>query len=743
MRRLIKYFPWLILAFTVLFNSWFLLPELAARAPEFNDNNFHYSLCVSMNREFESGGDPLDHWVPYWSFGFPVFHHYQHLPHLIVVLTYRLLWQKLSLFFVFHLYNFLLLAAFPVILYYSLRRMRFLRLEAACAALFSLTLNCSGGYGFELGSFLWGGFGIFSQLWAMCLLPLALSSVYRTLEDDKHYFLSVILLFALANSQVMFGFTALLTSLIFLFVRWERAEIVKRAKRLGLVLAFFFLLIAYFLVPILLDSPYHAHSSYDFPEKWDSYGALPVITRFLNGDLLDAGRLPVATVATAAALLLALSRRAFKYRFAAAGFLLWFLLYFGRPAWGWLIDLLPLASALHLHRFVAMVHFFSLVLLGVGLAALFTFTRKHFKFPVAVALLAVLAAPVYWDRFCYYENNTTWLRDSKTGYDRDKDDFNAVLGRIRRLPPGRVYPGRRENWGENFKIGHAAVLYYLAPEELPAISSLPFTWALPGDFTTQFDQGRPAHFDLFNLRYVIAEPGSPLPAFVKEKKIGRHGRFLLYQVRTTGYFALVRSPLAVYGDKNSVWNLMTMWLRSRQVENKQYISIFFDRKAHPGYRDYIILDDRFGFWRLAPGQKIARPPGRPESIYELEADLKKWPAAGPFLGVISAERAGKNEFSARVKAGQECFLLFKMTYHPGWHAYVDGVEREKVMLSPGLLGVPVAAGAHDVKFVYRAPRWKAWLLLAGLAAVAGLFIWERRRRNVAATFRSPETRVET
>ena len=93
-----------------------------------------------------------------------------------------------------------------------------------------------------------------------------------------------------------------------------------------------------------------------------------------------------------------------------------------------------------------------------------------------------------------------------------------------------------------------------------------------------------------------------------------------------------------------------------------------------------------------------------------------------------SEDPGKNEFSGRVKADKDCLLLFKMTYHPGWHAYIDGKEKDKVILSPGFIGVKINKGIHQVKFVYLAQSWKTPLLFVGLFSLAALFLWERKRK---------------
>jgi len=148
-----------ILLFAVSFHAILLFPEITTLSPDLNDSILHYSLCVSMKSEIKTGGNPIDHWVPYWCLGYPVFHYYQYLPHLIITSIYSLLLKKVSMFFIFHIVIYLLVVFYPLILYYSLRKMRFPRMVSAFAALFSLTMSNITGYGLELSSYTWRGHG--------------------------------------------------------------------------------------------------------------------------------------------------------------------------------------------------------------------------------------------------------------------------------------------------------------------------------------------------------------------------------------------------------------------------------------------------------------------------------------------------------------------------------------------------------------------------------------------------------
>lgn len=726
-----------LLVFVTLFHAILLFPELAESSPDLNDNVFHYSLCVSMNGEIETGGAPLDHWVPYWCAGYPIFHYYQHFPHLMVVSAYQLLLKKVSMFFIYHLFIYLLLVLYPLIVYYSLRKMRLDSLPAAGAAVFSLAMSNINGYGLEIGSFTWRGQGLYAQLWATFLLPLALSSIYTTMNENKHYFRSVIFLFCLTLSQIQFGLMAILTSFLFLpclktasqtgsirdLMDLDWGEIFKKFKRLTVILVFFSVAVAYLIVPMQMDSQYYTNGNYISPETTNSFGARYIITQFINGKLLDHGRWPIATALVIVGLLFSLGVRSPGNLWVAAGFIFWFLLYFGRPTWGLILDIIPFSSTLQLLRLISMVHFFSAILAGIGLMALYEKIKLKANWIAAFCLIILLLYPVFRERFLFLQLNNDWLRSNKISYQKEKQDLGSMLDAIKKAPPGRVYPGSRTNWGGNFKIGQTAVMYFLSEKEIPDIGFTPFSWALPADFSLNFTEWNPSHYDLFNVKYVLAEKGINFSSFIEEIK--RYGRFRLYSVKTTGYFDLVESPIALYGDKDSIWNIMLLWMRSSLISKKQYISIFFDRDHHTGYQDYLTLKDRWSFWRSG---KLKRS-GDARNLFSMDDPLRtsQYPEATP--GAVISEIAGKDRFSCKVKADKDCFLLFKMTYHPGWHAYIDGKEKDKVMLSPGMIGVKLNKGEHSVKFIYSAQKWKMPLFYIGMFSLLALFGWERKRKK--------------
>ncbi|MCA9662132.1 MAG: hypothetical protein KC486_27590 [Myxococcales bacterium] len=78
-------------------------------------------------------------------------------------------------------------------------------------------------------------------------------------------------------------------------------------------------------------------------------------------------------------------------------------------------------------------------------------------------------------------------------------------------------------------------------------------------------------------------------------------------------------------------------------------------------------------------------------------------------------RRGRNHLTLEVDAPGPGLVVSAEVWHPGWRAWIDGVEVEVHRVNHLLRGVAVDAGVHRVEFAYR-PRSLPWV--AGLYALA-------------------------
>ena len=78
---------------------------------------------------------------------------------------------------------YLLLALWPVSVYWGARLFGLSRWTAAAAAAVSPFLASAAGIGYETKAYVWVGYGVWTQLWASWTLPLAWGFTYRALSS--------------------------------------------------------------------------------------------------------------------------------------------------------------------------------------------------------------------------------------------------------------------------------------------------------------------------------------------------------------------------------------------------------------------------------------------------------------------------------------------------------------------------------------------------------------------------------
>ncbi|MDB5059501.1 MAG: hypothetical protein JWO59_2973, partial [Chloroflexi bacterium] len=465
-----RIFARLLLIWAVVFNLYELAPEVTIRAPMLNDGVMHLLGFQRAVDALAVGQDPTDPWLATIDLGYPLFHFYQHLPFVVPALVYMPLRGLFSTADFFHWTIYLLLSIFPLSIYWSMRRFGFPRLAAAFSGLVASLVSTNGLYGFELGSYVWSGFGLYTQIWGMLLLPPALAQCYTTLRNGNGYFWAVLLLAASTLSHLVFGYIGLVSVVLFTFLpalqwplRATLAELLwRRIKRLAILLALVGVVTAYFFVPLLQDAAYQNRTVW-FPSTfYDSYGYQWVLGTLARGGLFDYNRFPTLTLLAAAGLVVCLRRwRRARYRVPVVLAVVWLLLYFGRSTWGVLMDfLVPMSGNVTLARFIEGVQLGGLYLIGLAIALpwLWAAIRRNYA---ALALLAGLTAlllfPVYQERVTYLSQNAQWMEQSKTAYEAQQKEVTALVTWLRQAPPGRVYAGLGAQWGRKYTVGAVPV----------------------------------------------------------------------------------------------------------------------------------------------------------------------------------------------------------------------------------------------------------------------------------------------
>lgn len=716
----------------MLFSAIALLPELTVPVPSNNDDATHFLLVQRASEALANGENVLDHWVPELELGWPWFIYYQPLPALAVVFLHRALFGLADLLTVFNAVRYVLLVGLPITVFWSLRRMGMAAPGAAMAAAVSPLLSGDFRYGFDYDSYIWRGFGMFTQLAAMHLSFATLGVAWSSLRSRKRSDVVwlALALAALVLTHLIYAYMMAITLGVLALVGAEsRADIARRFVRLVAAGVPAALLSAWLWLPFITQPAFLGASPYLQPEKYDSYGAPKILGWLLSGDLLDHGRLPVITALLALGIVAAVVLRlAPLARTALVLFVLWLVLYFGRPTLDGLVSLFPMHDGLLMHRFIGSVELFAIVLIGIGAA--WTYERatsplpsaiaKRFTFSVTIsrpvrlaltgALALLLLAPAIAERASFYSSNTTWMRQTQAAIDSDAD-ARTILSSLRSRPPGRVFAGLRStDYGPlmDFGIPFNSVRFsdLLVFSGIPVVAAPYSSLSLNADLVWDFALDRPEDYQLFDVRYVVAPTVTPMPPFLQP--ITRTTRYVLYAAPTTGY--------AVYGaiiDRESVRTQRGLFALNRPWFNgTDPAALRFHRFDFPAPTDATTAEESAGCTRPA----------------------------------YTYERVQPSRIDVVVGCPAPSTLVFKVTYHPNWHVTVDGRDVDAFMVSPSFVGVSLPAGDHFVTAEYRSTPVKAPLLalaLFVLVVMVAVPFAPRLRPRVTVLYREISARARS
>ncbi len=713
----------------VVFNLVLLSPEVRGGIFFFNDTVLHMLLIDMAVEAITKGQNVTDPWQGTMNMGTPVFHYYQHLPHVAVALVHVLTFEAIPVVTLVKWASYLLLSAFPLSIYWSLRRFGFSKLTAAMGGIVSplvASLDAAdlvelyGGLDYD--SYTTRGWGLFTQLWAMVLLPPALALGYRVLRDGQGYFWATLLLASTFMSHLMFGYIAFITLGGLTFIQLSRLDHPRSIpavmwvqwRRLMILVLLVAVVTSYFLIPFFLDRQYFNIRFFLEPVLRDSLGYSAVLEGLFKGSLFDFERLPSITILVLAGFVLCVVRwREERYLIPAAIFLLWLLLYFGRSTWGPLIDVLPMSRYIQMHRFIAGVHLGGILLAAIALAAAWRWaisrTQLWYLVPV-LALTLLFLLPVYFERRSYLSDNAFVVEETREALAAEDGNLSGLFERLDQLPPGRIYAGQwgSGNWGEQYRVGFAHMFALLYTEGVDMVGATYHRYSLSSEVVQNFDETAWEQYNLFNVRYVVAPEKQKFPAFVKPlQKFGRHN---LYEVETSGYFDLVGSDLVFEGDRTDFYPAASTWIASDLPVAKQHPAISLGGSSLAG--PPLPLSE-------APSLIPLGIPSGPSSV-------------GPSRGIVLSEDVGRDFFVAKVDVARESMLLLKTNYHPNWRVTVDGVTVDKVMLMPGFLGVQLTRGEHEVRFEYQPRRLRTVLLGLGLLTLLLIPVGERRAPAVSS-----------
>jgi Gpi18-like mannosyltransferase len=711
-----RWAPIALVGLTCLFCLVILRGETSP-APNLNDSAFHLQMVRWADGQIGEGRVPLDGWYPYLSLGSAQFHHYQSLPHTLTAYAARATGTSDEHTYLW--FQYLLLAIWPIAVYCGARLLRWGPWTAAAAAAISPLIVSAPGYGYEHGSYTWRGYGVYSQLWAMWLLPLAWGLTWRAVTMGKRFGVASAALALTIACHFITGYLALLTVGVWVLV--AGAGLVTRIGRAAVVAGGSLLIALWVLVPLVGDTRWTNRSEYYQGTFYnDSYGARKVLGWLFTGRLFDDGRFPVITLLFYAGTVLCVvrARRDPRARALLGAFALSLVLFFGRPTLGPVLNLLPGFGDAQIHRFVMGVHLSGIFLAGVGLAwllgTMYRVVRARapsLRAPEAGAAAVLLGvgvlAPAWTERASYDRHGAELIRAQRAADASAGRDLDQLIAIVQARGGGRVYAGLRANWGRDFKVGFVPVYAWLAARDADAIG---FTFrtiaSLSTDVEAAFDERNPAQYQIFNIRYLLL-PSDRRPS-VPAKFLAGSGRYRLWEVRTGGYFQVVDRSRPVAADRTNLQAATRAFRESNLASQNIYPGVAFGGGA-----------------AAAPTFAGASPPdGSPGRVIWQRDVLRN----GVFL--------------ASVEANRPAVVLLKASYDPRWTVTVDGVRAKPTMMAPSLAGVEVPRGKHLVWFRYKPYGGYPLLLAIGAIVLLALALVPRRAAiRRAIRFRRPDTQV--
>ena len=681
-----------------------LLPELTIAVPSNNDDATHFLLIQRMSEALARGENPIDFWVPQVELGFPWLVYYQPLPALVVVGIHRLLLGVADLLTVFDAVRYALLVGFPLTVFWSLRRMGLPAIGAAVAAGAAPLLSGDFRYGFDYDSYVWRGFGLYTQLAAMHLSFVVLAVMWNMLRSRERTTLvwGSLAITALILTHLIYSYMMAITLLVVVVAGAEtRRDVLRRLARYVIAGVPAAVATAWLWYPFLSQTAYAGVSPYLQPEKYDSYGAGAILGWLVTGDLIDHGRLPVITALLTLGIVAAAVTRTVLARTALALFVVWLMLYFGRPTLGPLVSLLPMHDSLLMHRFIGSVELFAIVLIGVGAAWCADFARlaaSPRRLAVAAIVAVVLLVPAMVERAQFYSLNTRWMGQTMDAISADAD-ARTIVAAIRDQPAGRVFAGLRSTGfgarGMDFAIPFNSVRFsdLLIFEMIPVVASPYSSASLNADLFWDFDSNKPEDFQLFDIRYVVAPSDAVMPAFLRP--ILRTPRYVLFAAPTTGY-----ATYAEIVDRRAVASQTALFAVNRPWFDGSDVAARFHRFDYP----------------------VRGEDGLAEALPTCSAPRYAY------------ERAQPDRLDLIVGCPERSALVLKTTFHPNWHVTVDGAEAQTFMASPSLIGLVLEPGQHFVSAEYRSTPVKAPLLGLGVLLLAAelAYAWRAPLRRWSA-----------
>jgi hypothetical protein len=690
-----------------------------------DDLSFHFAESARIADCLRVGD--FDLWNPSANGGYASAYYYQVIPQLASAIP--------AAMFGHHLFWFQLSIVLPLILAPA-AAYRGLRIMGATPWQSALGAFC---VAFTNGESRWGGgnagtfqVGLYTQTWALAAFPLALGHAARWMQHAKglapavawgaFVFLCHPFAGATLGLSVFMGwlaYDAVVGIAILLGISFGRAGgpvgrlIIDRTEHLrqphagramfhelarGGILAVL-LLITW--LPVLLPLVVDKDGFGGFPHRvGDEVGpGFAVLWQWVyKGDVLDFApkmlgwRVPVITVAVPICLVFA---RGPMFRWLWPGAILFFMLLGLGPHMGKIgDDIFPPVRALGAMQCV--------LAMGVGAGAMILGAKlwelvgrwPHKAYGLRTALAAIAAGLLVLVALPGGKALGSRIRVLGDYKNSRRDQMMDINHQLAKLPPGRkqVGPGAENHWWNLLSYAYDRVpsLLQMGGGGLQASPNYDFLW-------TTRDYVKNAW--LYDAPYIVYDKsrGQKLPL---GDIVGRTNDYEILKLPAPGLV----SPVQVTG-------VLPPGYRNKEPGHKAALEW---EKTDAPLHDQVLAYAGFG----GPGPE---PKGQ---------TLRAWRQDSP---------GSEADIVADVQADAPTTFMVRESWHPRWHAYLDGNEVPVRRVTPDFPAVDVPAGKHTIEMRFERPWWllASWLLWPGTALGAWLVLRWLERRRVAQAVTAP------
>jgi len=718
-----KKYIYAILTAIILFNIIFTSDMISTNYPNGGDSVGHYDLLVNtidvIDVFFETGHLRL--WNPDYYFGFPMFFFYAPLPYFALAL---LSFTGINTLLLFNLSVVLLFGFIPVFVYSAMRVVELDETFALCAALFSSALSSVTVFGIEYYAFF--ATGLYSQLWGVVFFVFAFAFAYKYFVLNKgSMFYTVLFLFLTFTSHILAGFMAgiaviLIATVCLFFSNHKYAAL----KKVLTVLLLFFVTVSFIVIPYLMNKEFFGNISLDVQDREIGYGFIHTLDLLFKGQMLDYSfsfsRIPILTLLFFIGITVSFFWKQFRKDnkelcvLIFVLFIVSIILISGKTSFGF-IQWIPLLSTIQTFRFIILFHLAAIFYIAIALYWIISLVRRFKKPLLIILVIMIISAPVFYERMHTFE---------EYGYAHDLTEDESYWNMINVIKENpldmRMYVTNSNQLVEK-------------PQHLQAIplltgSPIFFSTGIGGhDSLNAYYASFPLRYeliDLFAVDFIVGENNGELTLYITEQP--------------TRYFSVIKVPFATDTDAIYARDAVSTWLYS-EASTKGYFMEIGDGTREIVFTD-IKNDDQFvsitesgddfahqlqGVMLYEKHSPIATVDGEYVRIYDFLQDYSETHESSN-CGKVITEEHNKGYYKAKVSSEDGCTVLFKMTYHPEWHVYVDGIEQELLMISPAFMGVDVNSGEHEIVFSYEVFWYRKWLLVLGLLSLITLWLAERR-----------------